>query len=196
MKTKLISAIKETIIDLETGRKVYNWDNTTSCNCGLLAQNICGLHHTVLQNIIQSSPMPKIQQQALWSNKVRCDFTGLPMKEVFDNLYEAGLTAQDISELETLSSSLILKEVGVAVLNNEERNDVLKYFRAWLRILERDQPAPEPVSQFNQCLDCPYPDLCAQAYKCINPKTAEPETRFIEKHESIKPLLEKEIQLS
>lgn len=144
-KQKLIDAIKETIIDLETGRKKFLWTDFSSCNCGLLAQNICGISKEDLDNI----PAPS----GIWGNDAVCAMTGSALDEVFQKMYSAGMLKSDILNLENLSDEEVLKEVGRKLPAGWDetpaftiKENVLAYFQAWLRILERETPS-EPKEE-------------------------------------------------
>lgn len=172
MKTKLIEAIRETIIDLETGRREYSWSEASTCNCGILTRNISNLTYKQLRDMIEESDMNICDNSALWSNKITCTVTNAPLQEVFKKMYEVGLTKEDIIHLERLSDSKILSLTNIDISQGDyymRKENVLLYFRAWLRILEREEtPAPK----------------------------LEPEYRFIKKHESVEVLLETKLQLS
>lgn len=134
MKTELIKALRETVLDLELNRKEYDWMKVNSCNCGILAQNICGMDDDTLT---------ANRDIGAWS--LVCKSTGENMSVVMKKMLSVGLTLQNIIDLEKLSSPEILKEAslntwGVAMDNKEL---VIRYMKAWIRILEREEVVPE-----------------------------------------------------
>jgi len=141
MKTKLINAIRETIIDLETGRKHYEYTDCHNCNCGILAQNICHISAWALEKAFE--PCSEI-----WEGAVRCSSTGEPLQKILKQMYSVGLTKKNIQNLEMLSDKKICKEAGIKVGQRyDDKKYLLMYLSAWLRILEREQPKevkPEP----------------------------------------------------
>lgn len=135
MKEELIKAIRETIIDLEEGRKHYEWSECESCNCGLLAQNICGIDREQLTKKFGESPM----SCGVWSDDVRfCTRTGDPIGEVIQKMLDVGLSAKDIQNLEYLSDPEILKEAGYESMSRSEKPHLIAYLKAWLNILTKE----------------------------------------------------------
>lgn len=155
MKEELKKAIRLTIEDLETGRKYYEWTATTSCNCGILAQNLLGLSASDLGRTAD------VSQVGLWGLKsMSCDLTGEPLSEIIRILFKYGLTSKDIMYLENLSNPEIAKTLGweLHYLSENrgfiysERSDkyaVILYLKEWLKILEeesiveQERPIPE-----------------------------------------------------
>lgn len=153
-KQKLIDAIRETIIDLQTGRREYDWSSGVSCNCGLLAQNL-GASRT---ECCIGGFTRKIQE---------CEKTGMQIPDVILRLKQAGLTSKQIEETEHLTNGEILNEAGIVFSFHVSltghrthhkrgyKNAVLAYFQAWLRILERETPSgPKEEPAYKLIVTC------------------------------------------
>lgn len=146
MKTKLIEALKKTVDDLVNNRKEYGWIAVQSCNCGLLAQNI---HNVEPEKIKELYLKDYILNDNSWGD--RCQKTNAPMLAVFTKMFEAGMTADDFIELENLSNPEIQKEAGFSGYTScNSEDNVIKYMSAWIRILEREQPAKTETPKWEE----------------------------------------------
>lgn len=90
----------------------------------------------------------------LWSTAAKCLYSKLEMPQVFQRLRDVGLSAKDIFNLENLADNAVCDEagigrascdtmIGVTNILRTQKNSVVKYMEAWIRILERDQVVPE-----------------------------------------------------
>lgn len=140
MKTELIKALKETVLDLRLNRKDYDWWNCSGCNCGILAQNICGMDAAALTDN---------RNTGSWS--MVCRSTGKKLSVVLEKMFLVGMTKEDIIGLESLSDENILKEAGMVrdFVSFTDKDSVIKYMEAWLRILEREEVVPEMGKPIN-----------------------------------------------
>ncbi len=114
----------------------YRWSDFACCNCGHL-----------VQSVTQLSPR-EIYEAAFarggdWGEQARefCASSGYPIDYVFARLFELGLSADDVKNLERLSDDRVLRELGVSALRYTRREDVLSYLDAWARLLERELEA-------------------------------------------------------
>lgn len=137
-KYKLIEAIRKTVDDLVNNNKLYNWMECASCNCGVLAQNICNLNQQELNK--RTSTVPGI-----WKETV-CAFTGTPMESVFLKMFSVGCTKEDIIHLENLDDGRVLKKLGKTVMIQASKSNLIKYLDAWLSVLEEEEDKPIKLS--------------------------------------------------
>jgi hypothetical protein len=97
-----------------------------------------------------------------WGEQARefCASSGYPIDFVLARLFELGLTAEDVHNLERLSDDRVLRELagvgsvaGPRALTEElrytRREDVVLYLNAWARLLARQlgvvSPEEEPL---------------------------------------------------
>ena len=147
MKTELIEALKKTIDDLRFDRKHYSWMNGGSCNCGVLAQNICGITEL---DVLQGIEWKNGDTPMGW--KTICSQTGMGVFNIASRLIAVGLTQKDIDNMEFLKDKEILKEAGILerLMRHIDKEDVIKYMEGWVRILEREviaAPKSEPIKE-------------------------------------------------
>ena len=128
---ELIRALRTTAARLCQGSR-YKWSDFASCNCGHL-----------VQSVTQLSPR-EIYEAAFvrsgdWGEQARefCPSSGYPIDFMLARLFELGLDAEDVRNLERLSDDHVLRELGVRELRYTRRDDVVSYLQAWARLLER-----------------------------------------------------------
>lgn len=164
---ELITALREASSRLERPDVVYRWSHFAHCNCGHLAQVITRLEPSEIQRRAMTRPGDWGQQAsvaATWNttrphprpdygdrpaldegawepeNVGACSSTGTPLDVVLEELFQLGLTPDDIQHLERLSDPLVRRELG----NNTQdflhyrRENVIAYLRAWASLLERN----------------------------------------------------------
>lgn len=128
----LITAIRNTISKLESDSP-YQWGHMGSCNCGHLAQQITNLSQAQIHEYA-------MQRMGDWNEQVMeyCPESGLPIDTIIDAMLSAGLSLEDIKQLEKLSNPIILDRIpeNNLPLSQNNRRDVIHYFKAWLKILE------------------------------------------------------------
>lgn len=75
-----------------------------------------------------------------WSEQAidHCPASGHPIDHVIETILAAGLTRQDLVDLERLTGRLVLGRLppGRRVLDRRDRADVVLYMRAWADLLE------------------------------------------------------------
>ena len=129
---ELIRALRATAARLAQS-PAYRWSDFACCNCGHL-----------VQSVTQLSPR-EIYEAAFvrggdWGEQARefCPSSGYPIDYVFARLFELGLSADDVKNLERLSDDRVLRELGAGALRYTCREDVVSYLNAWARMLERE----------------------------------------------------------
>lgn len=152
MKTELITVIEKTIDVLVNNKVKYNWYDFEMCNCGILAQNACG---------ISAATLRELSIDGTWTDTVRkCPQTGIPMSQILNKLYSLGLTPKDLVDLEHISNVEIATRagfnpncmnstspnngVGFFETSIEYKSMLIKYLKAWRELLiEESQPKVE-----------------------------------------------------
>ena len=128
----LIDALRAAADRLRRGAD-YSWTHMGSCNCGHLVQQ---LTHRSKSEIHQMA----LQKAGDWGQQAvdHCPVSGYPIDHIITTMIEAGLTHQDIHDLERLASRRVLATLppGERVLNYRSRPDVVRYMRAWADQLE------------------------------------------------------------
>ena len=141
---KLSQALTQVIRALETETILYDWVEQGSCNCGLIVQSLLEKSSKeVLSNFTEEKLKTKftLQDKVTWKQLLqqRCSITGLPLEGIFQNLYDLGLRPEDITHLEYLSNTGILKDSGIDTSKEkyyQNRTNLIKYLKSWLRILQ------------------------------------------------------------
>lgn len=107
MKTKLITALRAAARSIESGTIDYDWAEQCRCNCGVLACALTGSPPSKLS-------LPSVKGGLTWQQIVgrHCPITGLPEQVTLRAMFEAGLTQQDIIELENLSNPAVCERAG------------------------------------------------------------------------------------
>lgn len=128
---ELVAALRATADRMENGAK-FHWNHMGSCNCGHLAQTLTHLtkeqiHHMALHSAGD------------WAEQARdhCITSGYPLDKVIEIMVGAGLSTDDIANLERLSDTRILRFMGKRELNYRDRDDAVAYIRAWADMLEK-----------------------------------------------------------
>lgn len=118
MKTNLIKALKTAIHALENNTIHYEWTEQSSCNCGVVAQCILGKNKEQIQDkfdvAIDSLRRYDSKDKKVgftWQNGIKylCPITGKSSVEIFNDLFEKGMSREDIVHLEYLDNAAILK---------------------------------------------------------------------------------------
>lgn len=117
-----------------------------SCNCGHLAQVLTQRSRAEIHRLA-------LEKAGDWGQQAveHCPVSGLPMDHILTTMMDAGMTDQDINDLERLASTRVRRSLGTEgrSLDYRRRSDVVTYMRAWANLLAEEQwgglnaPAPE-----------------------------------------------------
>lgn len=135
---KLINAIENVIDNLENNEMYYIWNQVESCNCGLLVRELGQLEGGYVRDCIQKTPLMTTTWMA---TSKYCQQTGFNLKEIFCHLFNAGLTLEDITNLEYLSDPKILAETDIdeaSFVYYSYRSNLIKYLKGWLVLLKKN----------------------------------------------------------
>jgi len=166
MKTKLITALRQSAAAVRNQTFGYEWSNMKSCNCGVVACALLGYDQEKLNTSLPTKP------QYNWLKFVGeyCPVTGLPEHLVLRAMTDAGLSPRDIIELEAMSNQQVLARMPVqyqtkivggwwAMLfgrtrevkqprpfHYTNRQDLVLYLEAWADLLEEQaDPLRQPA---------------------------------------------------
>jgi hypothetical protein len=158
MKTKLITALRTAAKALEDNTFAYDWTFPQSCNCGVVVGSLLGKSITELKDDLElrhySLPKKDGKCNPTWHRFVQhfCPVTGIPKDEILKELFNAGMTAKDISELEYLSNPEVRKrmkprftteyEYSYEIVTKEVEMEV-PVKRTFMEILRGSKPATE-----------------------------------------------------
>jgi hypothetical protein len=137
MKTKLITALRTALKVLENGTFPYNWEHCSSCNCGVV---FCALTGKSPRDLVSLIPRGQTEKST-WIDRIgyHCPITGVPTNTFINGLFAAGLTLEDIKNLEFLSDPKVitkLKETGFTEkIKKSDKQHVIAYLRAWVDVL-------------------------------------------------------------
>jgi hypothetical protein len=108
MNNKLITTLRQAAKALEDGTFDYNWTKMQACNCGVVAACVLGVSRDGLRDMLKELP-----SGYTWTKFVghSCPVTGIPEDKVLSTLIKAGLTPNDIVELEGLENIDVVKRV-------------------------------------------------------------------------------------
>lgn len=180
MREILIKKLKIVINGLETDNIHYDWDHQGSCNCGVVAQVMLEIPAANLEkrfsNLCTKGDLasffgdPLGKTATTWKNlaSMYCPITGIPTKELFKELYEAGMTRDDFNHLEYLSNPFILKRAEVDTTKPlfgeglfsfirisdgkyyTRKENLIKYLKAWVSILEEELVPEESLDELRK----------------------------------------------
>ncbi len=129
---ELIEALRITARNIESN-PVYQWGHMGACNCGFLAQEVTKLTKAEIHR-------RAMQSYGDWSEHLNdyCPVNGLPFDDVISQLINFGFSIDDLAHLEKLSDPKILQTIPLAERNlyYNVRQDVVKYLKTWIAILE------------------------------------------------------------
>ena len=136
---ELVTALRVTAARLADGAQ-YQWSDFSKCNCGHLVQSVTSF---TPRQIYEAAFL----RSGDWGEQARefCPASGYPIDYVLARLFELGLHASDVAQLERLTDAAVLRELGVVELRYTQREDVVRYMRAWADLLERQLEA-EPIA--------------------------------------------------
>lgn len=127
---KLIKAIRQTAQNLHH-HKPYQWGHMGACNCGNLAQELTHLSKAEIHAYAMSG-------YGDWSEQVAafCPTSQMPMDLLINELIAAGLTLEDLINLERLKDEAVLNRLQRPHLRYNDREDVAQYLETWADLLE------------------------------------------------------------
>jgi hypothetical protein len=119
-KEKLITAISRAVHSLKTDIVQYDWRSHSQCNCGIVTQAILGIDSKELGTKFQLETL-SLKDNVLfnvnktWKGLVQatCSSTGIPIRGMLKELYENGMTPEDIVHLEFMENEAILKKGNI-----------------------------------------------------------------------------------
>lgn len=133
--SKLIEGIRSTIEKLENGSD-YQWGHMGKCNCGHLASELTPYSSAEIHEYAI-----KVKRGA-WADQEAdfCPNSKLPMDILINSLLNAGLEREDLRHIEELSEPKVLATLplGEKYFRRNVREDVIKYFKIWVNILEEE----------------------------------------------------------
>ena len=168
--TQLVSLLRQTANRIADAKTRYQWSSFAHCNCGHLAQTLTGMDPSEIEQKrgaqagdwgqqARDLAAPHVRfhpdfgdrpalDEGAWEpeNIGSCSVSGRPLDELFEQLYEVGLSPQDIGHLERLSDPAVRRHLGANTIrfNCFERQNVVRYMRAWASILEEQLLAEHP----------------------------------------------------
>lgn len=121
MKTKLIKSLKIAIHALENDTIHYNWEETSSCNCGVVCQAILDTtKRDVSKKILKMYTAFRGDEKNkaadfTWKYMVQnhCSITGKSNEQIFKDLFAMGLNTEDLTHLEFLENTAILNRANI-----------------------------------------------------------------------------------
>ncbi len=132
VRAQLAVTLRRTAARIEAGA-TYRWTNQGACNCGHLAQTLTSQSREELHRIA-------LQKAGDWSEHAvdYCPTSGLPIDHVLTTMFDAGLTPEDLVHLERLSDPQVLATLplGERYLDYRQRDDVVRYLRAWAALVD------------------------------------------------------------
>jgi hypothetical protein len=134
----LINALRSTAARLQQGAP-YRWTHMGACNCGHLAQTVTRLDAEDIRRYA-------LERTGEWAEQglEYCPTSGYPMDAILSSLFELGLYAEDLAQLERLSDPAVLRRLPEDIrktLSYRERDHVVMYMRAMADMLEDLVPA-------------------------------------------------------
>ena len=144
--TELIQAFWETARRLRDGA-AYSWGNHGACNCGNLLQVLTPLNEKEILTYAHTGT-------GEWTELAmeNCPGSGAPVDLLISKLQQAGLTPTDIHHIEYLTDRSVLEQLpgGFRWLKRNVREDVILYFEAYARLLEKQLQAANYTEQLIQ----------------------------------------------
>ncbi|MGA0555314.1 hypothetical protein ACO2Q8_01585 [Larkinella sp. VNQ87] len=130
----LIDAMRRTARKLQEGAP-YQWGHMGGCNCGNLAQELTKL----TKDQIHAYAM---QRYGDWNEQVAdyCPTSFMPIDLVISEMVQAGLSLEDLKNLEKLSDRRVLARFPLEkrFLRHNQRDDVVAYLTEWAALLEEE----------------------------------------------------------
>lgn len=153
---KLIAALRAAADGVESGRDDYAWTNAETCNCGIVAQKLTGFDKLRLRDELEPLVFDNLFY-GHWCSTPTCVVTGKRTSQIFSAIRDAGMSMDDIDNLENLSDPEVLRNMRVSHLTKWNPEHFILYVRAWADMLEEQLPPikqdrlPAKVSQTALC---------------------------------------------
>ena len=131
---QLIEALRKSAAGISSGEK-YEWGHVGRCNCGHLVQHVTGKSSS---EIIRTFG-PQLDEWTEHANDY-CGLTGVPVKELFDDLESVGFYADDVRNLEYLKDEMVLNRLPIEkrYLQHNDKDDVALYMSTMAELLEEE----------------------------------------------------------
>ncbi len=121
-KEKLINSLTRAVHSLKNDIVKYDWLEQESCNCGIVLQAILGVNAQELsakfaKELFKADPKDEFRHTKTWLGLVQhtCSSTGIPTEGLLLELFENGMSPEDISHLEYLSNPAILEKGKISL---------------------------------------------------------------------------------
>ena len=138
----LVTALRTTVARLVAG-SAYQWGHHGQCNCGHLAQTVCGIAPARIHKFA-------MEREGDWEAlcNAYCSTSGLPIDDVITQLVDLGLSTADLAHLERLDDPNVLAALpgGKRWLRRNDRGDLIAYMTAWASLLEVAAPVRTAVA--------------------------------------------------
>lgn len=146
---ELIHALRQTARKLTDGAP-YQWGHMGGCNCGNLAQELTRL----TQDDIHRYAM---QRYGDWNEQTEgfCPTSAMPIDLIIGEMLAAGLTLEDLKNLEKLSDKQVLARFPLEkrFLRHNVRIDVVAYLNEWANLLEETLLAQISLPSFDRLVE-------------------------------------------
>ena len=139
---ELRDALLTTAARIRSGAR-YQWGHFGACNCGHLAQTLttrsqAEIHRAAIERS-SSWGMAPVDD---WADAAveYCPASGLPLDDIIGEMLDAGLTLQQIGDLERLSDRRILRRLpeGRRHLRRNSKDDLALYLETWAQLLAEE----------------------------------------------------------
>lgn len=152
---ELADALRNAVTEIKAGK--YCWADASRCNCGVVAQQLLGCNSVQLHQKMRSEDIV-----GSWGIRCRdrmCSSTGQPLGVVLDRLVEAGMSYNDIADLEMINNPdiRVRANLGMTVCGEDIRHrpifeefhrpETIAYMLAWADMIDEQlgPRAPIPV---------------------------------------------------
>ncbi|MBF2053383.1 MAG: hypothetical protein IGS03_07965 [Candidatus Sericytochromatia bacterium] len=137
---RLIDVLRQTVVALKDSDQ-YQWGHSGACNCGHLAQVLTGYDKAQIHYWA-------MQKGGDWTDNAGeyCDSSGYEIDRVIEIMLQAGLQIEDIQDIENLSNPRVLRSLppDQRQLQRHLKADVVKYFEAWIHLLQSELDGQSP----------------------------------------------------
>ena len=129
---EIVEALRKAAKKIEES-ETYQWGHMGACNCGFLAQEVTKLTKAEIHR-------RAMERHGDWTEHLNdyCPVNGLPFDDIISELIAFGFDSSDLKHLEKLSDPNILRTFSFAERNLQHnvKQDVVKYLKAWIKLLE------------------------------------------------------------
>ncbi len=129
---EIVEALRKAAKKIEESDN-YQWGHMGACNCGFLAQEVTKLTKAEIHR-------RAMERHGDWTEHLNdyCPVNGLPFDAIISELIAFGFDSSDLKHLEKLSDPGILRTFSFAERNLQHnvKQDVVKYLKAWIKLLE------------------------------------------------------------